>query len=121
VSVPDLQRILDDLICSAPESRGAMLLAADGTALAQATSGLPLAAEAISVRCQVLLQETLGVAERLDQGPVADVLLEADRGTLAMIPLRNGGCLCLVLQPGASTGRGLFAARRAAARLNDLL
>jgi len=121
VSVPDLQRILDDLVRSAPESRAAMVLDADGAALVQATSGLPLPAEAISVRCQVLLQETLGVAERLDQGPVADVLLEADRGTLAMIPLRNGCCLCLVLQSGAPTGRGLFAARRAAACLNDLL
>ena len=117
---PDLQPILADLVSSVPGSGGAIVLDADGAAVAQVPAVLPTDMSTISAHCSALLQETLAAAERLRQGPVTDILLEAERASLALIPLGSGGCLCLLLQPDASAGRGLYEARRAALRLNDL-
>ncbi len=119
-SSPELSAVLASLVCRVPGAVAALLLDPNGVPLARShgdTSGL----EAPADRLLGFLRRTLEVAERLDQGPVGDVLLEAERRTLALIPLRHGCCLLLLVRPAAPPGHVLFEARRAAAALTRVL
>jgi predicted regulator of Ras-like GTPase activity (Roadblock/LC7/MglB family) len=69
----------------------------------------------------MLLRETVAAAEGLGQGSVTDVLLEAERASLALIPLKTSCALCLLLAPDAIPGQGIFEARRAASALDQAL
>ena len=117
----DLQGILTDLVSRVVGSRGAILLDKDGVSIAQAPQGPALDLEAVGALSRPLLQDTLAAAARRGQGAVLEVLLEAERATLAMIPLKHSCYLCLLLSPEAALGRGLFEARRAASALDQAL
>jgi predicted regulator of Ras-like GTPase activity (Roadblock/LC7/MglB family) len=121
MSSVDLQAVLVDLLGRVTGLRGAILLDNQGLPIAQASQEPGLALEAAGAGAGLLLRETLAAAERLQQGAVGEVLLEAERMTLAMIPLRNSCCLCLFLEPEAVLGRGLFEARKAAFALEQSL
>jgi predicted regulator of Ras-like GTPase activity (Roadblock/LC7/MglB family) len=117
---PELSAVLASLVCRVPGALAALLVDRHGVPLARShgdTSGL----EAPANRLVALLRRTLEAAERLDQGPVGDVLLEAERRALALVPLRDGCCLLLLVQPAAPPGHVLFEARRAAAALTRVL
>lgn len=117
----ELQGILEDLLTRVAGSRGAILVDGDGVAIAQASRGaLPLL-EGLGSGCAMLLRESMAAAEPLDQGPVTDLLLEAEGGTVALIRLKASCALCLVLAPDAVPGRSLFEARRAAYALDQAL
>ena len=117
----ELQGILEDLLIRVAGSRGAILVDGDGLAIAQASRGaLPLL-EGLGTGCTMLLRESMAAAERLGQGPVTDLLLEAERATVALIPLKASCTLCLVLAPEAITGQGVFEARRTAFALDQAL
>lgn len=117
----DLNEILADLLGRVAGVRGAILVDQDGVLIAQASRGPAVDLEAAGAGAGLLLRETVAAAERLGQGTVGEVLLEAERGTVAMIPLKNACCLCLLLGPDAVLGRGLFEARRAAFALDQSL
>jgi|GEM_PF-1046329 len=117
----DLQSVLDSLVSRVAGARGAILVDRDGVPIARASRGPGVDLEAAGAGAGLLLRETLAAAERLGQGMVGEVLLEAERGTVAMIPLKNACCLCLLLGPDAALGRGLFEARRAAFALDQSL
>ena len=117
----DMQAILTDLVGRVGGCLGAILVDKDGVPVAQAAQGPAVDLEAIAALSHPLLQGTLAAAARLGQGAVSEVLLEAERATLAMIPLKNSCFLCLLLAPEAMLGRGLFEARRAASALDCVL
>jgi len=117
----DFQEVLADLLRRVTGLRGAILLDQEGMAIAQATQGAGLDLEAAGAGAGLLLRDTLAAAERLGQGEVGEVLLEGERMTVAMIPLRNSCSLCLLLSPDAVLGRSLFEARRAAFALDQSL
>ncbi len=117
---PEFGAVLASLVCRVPGALAALLLSCDGFPLAR-SHGDTSALEAQADRCLALLRGMREAAERLDQGPVETVLFEAERRTLALVPLRDGGCLSLLLQPAAPPGQALFEARRAAAALDRVL
>jgi predicted regulator of Ras-like GTPase activity (Roadblock/LC7/MglB family) len=117
----DMQEILSDLLDRVAGSRGAIIFDQDGVPIAHATQDPALDVDAVGAGCSLLLRDTLAAAERLAQGTVADILLEAERATVAMIPLKNACSLCLLLAPNAVVGRGLFEARKAAFTLDQAL
>ena len=117
----DFQAALTDLLRRVAGSRGAILLDQEGIPIAQASLGPGLDLEAAGAGAGLLLQETLAAAERLGQGTVGEVLLEGERMTVAMIPLKNACSLCLLLGPEAVLGRSLFEARKAAFALDQSL
>lgn len=117
----DFQAVLDDLVRRVPGSRAALLLDQEGMSIAQTGPGSGLDLEAAGAGAGLLLRETLAAAERLGQGAVGEVLLEAERVTVAMIPLKNACSLCLLLGPEAVLGRSLFEARKAAFALDQSL
>ncbi len=117
----DFQAVLADLLNRVPGSRGAILLDQEGMAIAQASQGPGPDLEAASAGAGLLLRETLAAAERLGQGEVGEVLLEGERMTVVMIPLKSACSLCVLLASDAVLGRSLFEARRAAFALDQSL
>lgn len=117
----DIQAVLAELVKRVAGSRGAILVDKDGVPIAQAAQDPAVDLEAVGALSRPLLQDTVDASERLGQGRVMEVLLEAERATLAMIPLKNSCYLCLLLSPEAILGRGLFEARRAASALDYVL
>ena len=116
-----MQEILENLVSRVGGARGAILLDKDGVPIAQAPQGPAFDLEAVGALSRPLLRDTLAAAARGGQGAVLEVLLEAERATLAMIPLKNSCYLCFLLSPEAMLGRGLFEARRAASALDQAL
>jgi predicted regulator of Ras-like GTPase activity (Roadblock/LC7/MglB family) len=119
-SSPELSAVLASLVCRVPGAVAALLLDPNGVPLAR-SHGDTSALESPADRLLTFLRRTLEVAERLDEGAVGDVLFEAERRTLALVPLRHGCCLLLLVQPAAPPGHVLFEARRAAAALTRVL
>jgi len=117
----DLQGILEELLARVAGSRGAILVDDAGVAIAQASRGSLPQLEALGAGCTLLLRETAAAAERLGQGPLSDLLLETERATLALIPLKAGCSLCVVLAADAIPGQSVFEARRAALALEPSL
>ena len=121
MSPTDLQTILADLVGRVAGLRGAILVDHEGIPIAQASQRSGQDLEAAGAGAGLLLRETLAAAGRLGQGAVSEILLEAERATIAMIPLKNDCCLCLLLGSEAVLGRGLFEGRRAAFALDQSL
>ena len=121
MSPVDFQAILDDLLRKVVGGRGAILLDQGGVSIAQASQGPGVDLEAAGAGASLLLRESLAVAERLGHGQVGEVVLEAERMTIAMIPLKNACSLCLLLSPESVLGQSLFEARRAAFALDQSL
>ncbi len=119
-SSPELAVVLTSLVCRAPGALAALLTDGDGVRLAQSHGDLA-GLEAAADRCLTLLRRSLEVGVRLEHGPLREVLLEAEQQTLALLPLRHGCCLMLLMRPGAPAGHALFEARKAAATLNRVL
>jgi predicted regulator of Ras-like GTPase activity (Roadblock/LC7/MglB family) len=117
----DFQALLDELLRKVVGGRGAILLDQGGVPIAQVSQGTGLDLEATGAGASLLLRESLAVAERLGHGQVGEVVLEAERMTIAMIPLKNACCLCLLLTPETVLGQSLFEARRAAFALDQSL
>jgi predicted regulator of Ras-like GTPase activity (Roadblock/LC7/MglB family) len=117
----DFQGVLADLLHRVAGLHGVILLDQEGMPIAQASQVPGLNLEAAGAGAGLLLRETLAVAERLGQGEVGEILLEGERMTVAMLPMKNACSLCLLLAPEAVLGRSLFEARRAAFALDQSL
>ncbi len=115
------QGILTDLLQKVAGLRGAILVDQEGMTIAQAgrESGPDL--EAAGAGAGLLLRETLAAAERLGQGEIGEILIEGERMTVAVMPLKSTCSLCVLLGPEAVVGRSLFEARRAAFALDQAL
>ncbi len=117
---PEFAAILASLVCRVPGALAALLLGGDGALLARSHGeAADLAARADRLRG--LLRLTQDAAAQVDHGPVREVFLEAERRSLALMPLRSGCSLVLLLRSAATPGQALFEARRAAATLNRIL
>lgn len=121
MSFPELQAVLASLLGRVAGSRGAILLDQDGLPIVQVSQDPGLDLERVGAMSRELLRETLAAAGRIGQGRIAEVLLEAEQATLAVIPLKDARSLCLLLAPDAALGRGLFEARRTAFALDQAL
>jgi predicted regulator of Ras-like GTPase activity (Roadblock/LC7/MglB family) len=115
------QGILTDIVQRLAGLRGAILVDQEGMVIAQASQGVGPDLEAVGAGAGLLLRETLAAAERLGQGEIGEVLIEGERMTVAVMPLKSACSLCLLLGPEAVLGRSLFEARRAAFALDQTL
>lgn len=108
---------LAELIGRAAGIRTALLLDTQGSLVAHADreglTDLPL----LALACRRMVREAQAAADRLAQGPPGQIVLEAERATLAILPGADGRTLCLVLAPEGIPGRALFEARRTLAAL----
>ncbi len=119
-SSPELAVVLASLVCRAPGTLAALLIDGDGVPLARSHND-PSGLEAVADRCLALLRRSREAGARLEHGPAREILLEAEQRTLALLPLRHGGCLLLLLRPGAPVGHALFEARKAVTAIDRVL
>ena len=111
---------LTDLLGRVAGLRAALLLDENGSLVAHADRDELADAPLFAISCYRMARETLAAAERLGQGPVGQIVLEAEHGTLALLPGEEGRTLCLVLSPQGIPGQACFEARRLLAALAPL-
>jgi len=121
VSAFDFPTLLEDLLSRVAGTEGALVLDEQGFPIAQAGRAARVNLEAAGAEASLLLRETMAASERLGHGGVTEILVETERARLAMIPLKNNCCLCLLMGPESMVGRGLFEARRTACVLDQSL
>lgn len=107
----DLPRLLAGLFDRVAGLQVALYLDRHGSLVSHAGGGGLAEAQRLAVACQRLARETAAAADRLGHGPAAQIVLEAERATLALLPAGEG-CLCLLLGEAALVGQALFEARR---------
>ena len=117
MSQRDATEALTDLLGRVAGLRSALLLDENGSLVAHADREGLADAPLFAISCHRMARETLAAAERLGQGPVGQIVLQAERGTLAILPGEDGRTLCLVLSPQGIPGQACFEARRLLAAL----
>jgi predicted regulator of Ras-like GTPase activity (Roadblock/LC7/MglB family) len=115
----DLAEPLTGLLTRVPGLRSVFLLDARGSLAGHADRGGLVDLPLLALSCHRLARETLGTALRLQQGPVGQIVLEAERVTLLLLPAEDGRTLCLLLDPEAAAGQALFEARKLFALLTE--
>ncbi len=111
---------LTDLLGRVAGLRSALLLDENGSLVAHADREGTADASLFAIPCYRMARETLAAAERLGQGSVGQIVLQAERGSLAILPWQDGRTLCLVLSPQGIPGQACFEARRLLAALPSL-
>lgn len=117
----DFDGALQALLARTPGVRGCALLDRDGILLASATAGPEVSGEDLGARCSLFLRELATVAPRLGGGALRATVLDAEGGSLVLIPLQEGCGLVLLLEPDGGLGQALFEARKAGFTLNAAL
>jgi predicted regulator of Ras-like GTPase activity (Roadblock/LC7/MglB family) len=112
---------------AAPAVRGAALITQDGLVIAAYPPGWdadihdPTGGEHVAATAAVLAGQAERILTRLDQGRLEQVLMEGERGTLAVLGVTADAALALLIDKGAKLGLTLHAARQAAGQVRDIL
>jgi len=101
--------------------RGCVLLDPDGILLASALAGPDVNGEDLGARCGLLLRELAAVTPQLGGGLLRMTLLDAERGSVVLVPLRGNYGLALLLERDGNLGQALFEARKVGFALNAAL
>lgn len=117
----DFEAALRMLLSRTPGVRGCALLDRDGILLASATASPELSGEDLGARCSLLLRELATITPRLGGGALRATILDAEKGSLVLIPLESNCGLVLLLEPEGNLGQALFEARKAGFTLNTAL
>jgi len=95
-----LQRALDDLMKQAPEIRGALVVSKDAFLVASAIDD----AETIGPIAANLVDLADKAAQRLSQGSVQRVIVDASEGTIAAVPAGPDAMLVCVVRKQVKLG-----------------
>ena len=112
---------LRSLLERAAGVRGCVLLDPDGILLGSALAGPEINGEDLGARCSLLLRELATVTPRLGGGPLRASILDAEGGSLVLVPLRGNYGLVLLLEQDGNLGQALFEARKVGFALNVAL
>ena len=122
-----LLRRLAALQRAVPAVRGAALITPDGLVMAAYPPGWdadindPTGGEQVAALAAVLAGHAERALTRLDQGDFRHILIEGERGTLAIVQAGVDATLAVLLAPEAAIGLALHAARQAAPDLRSAL
>ena len=117
----DFEAALRTLLARSPGVRGCALLDRDGILLASAVTTAEVSGEDLGAGCGLLLREIATVTPRLGGGALRATILDAERGSLVLIPLQSNCGLVLLLEPDGNLGQALFEARKVGFTLNTAL
>jgi predicted regulator of Ras-like GTPase activity (Roadblock/LC7/MglB family) len=112
---------------AAPGVRGAALITQDGLVIAAYPPGWdadihdPIGGEHVAATAAVLAGQAERILTRLDQGALEQVVMEGERGLLAVQRATADAALALLIAKDAQLGLTLHAARRAAAEIRAIL
>lgn len=110
-----------------PAVRGAALISAEGLVIAAYPPGWdadihdPTGAEHVAALAAVMAGQAERALARLDQGAFQQIVVEGERGTLAIVQAHTDAALTLLIERGAALGLALHAARAAAHDLSAIL
>jgi len=122
-----LLRSLAELIQAAPEIRGAAIMTHDGLVIASYPPGWdadihdPTGGENVAAMAAVVVGLAEKTLTRLDQGELQRVVMEGQRGTMAVLPATPDSALALLIAQDARLGLILYAAREAAEQIRTIL
>ena len=122
-----LLRCLAALIYAAPEIHGAAIMTHDGLVIASYPPGWdadihdPTGGENVAAMAAVVVGLAEKTLTRLDQGGLERVLMEGERGTVAVFPATPDSALALLIAKDARLGLILHAARQAADQIRSIL
>lgn len=117
----DFEAALRSLLERTAGVRGCVLLDGDGILLASALAGPDVSGEDLGAHCGLLLRELATVTPRLGGGPLRATILDAERGSIVLLPLRGNYGLALFLGREGNLGQALFEARKVGFALNAVL
>lgn len=110
-----------------PAVRGAALISAEGLVIAAYPPGWdadihdPTGGEHVAAMAAVMAGQAERALARLDQGAFQQIVVEGERGTLAIVQSHTDAALTLLIERGAPLGLALHAARQAAQDLSAIL
>jgi predicted regulator of Ras-like GTPase activity (Roadblock/LC7/MglB family) len=122
-----LLRALANLHQQAAGLRGAALITQDGLVIAAYPPGWegdihdPTGGEHVAAMAAVVAGEAERILTRLDQGELQQVVMEGERGTIAVLRASRDAALALLLDKDAKLGLVLNAARQTAAGIRATL
>jgi predicted regulator of Ras-like GTPase activity (Roadblock/LC7/MglB family) len=122
-----LLRSLAALHNAAPEIHGAAIMTHDGLVIASYPPGWdadihdPTGGENVAAMAAVVVGLAEKTLTRLDQGGLERVVMEGERGTVAVFPATADSALALLIAKDARLGLILHAARQAAEQIQSIL
>jgi predicted regulator of Ras-like GTPase activity (Roadblock/LC7/MglB family) len=112
---------LNKIVENTPGAAGAILMGFDGIAVMQhmneAFAERDL--ESIAMEMSFRFMELRKAAEALDLGPISDITVKADGGTILCRVLSDEYFVCALLDDPAHFGKGRWILRSTAASLNE--
>jgi len=122
-----LRRTLAGLHREAPGVRGSAVITIDGFVLAVYPPGWdsdiqdPTGGENVAAMSAVVVGQAERTMARLAQGELERVLMEGEKGVVAVLPITHDSALALLIDKDAKLGLTLHAARRAAQEVRGVL
>jgi predicted regulator of Ras-like GTPase activity (Roadblock/LC7/MglB family) len=122
-----LLRSLAALHRDAPEIRGSAIITYDGLVIVSYPPGWdadihdPTGGENVAAMAAVVASLAERSMTRLDQGGLKRVVMEGERGTVAVFPATPDSALALLIAKDAKLGLTLHAARQAADQIRTVL
>jgi predicted regulator of Ras-like GTPase activity (Roadblock/LC7/MglB family) len=115
-----LDRAIADLLAQAPEVEAAAVVSFDGLPMA---SALPATMDEDRVAAMSAALLSLGerAAEGLGRGPLSQVYIEGEHGTVFLVSADDEAVLVAVASKGAKVGMMLYEVKRAAAAVAEAL
>ena len=122
-----LRRVLQALHRNAPGIRGTAIITVDGLVIAAHPPGWdsdihdPTGGENVAAMAAVALSTAERTMSRLAQGELERVLMEGEKGMVAVFPISADVGIAVLIQKDAKVGLTLQAARRAADEIRVIL
>lgn len=122
-----LRRSLQTLHRHAPAIRGSAIITHDGLVIAAFPPGWdenihdPTGGDHVAALAAVVAGQAERTLARLDQGKMERVLMEGERGTIAVLPITHDAALAILVQKDAKLGLTLHAARQTADEIHTVL
>jgi predicted regulator of Ras-like GTPase activity (Roadblock/LC7/MglB family) len=123
-----LKHSLQTLHRQAPALRGSAIITQDGLVIAAHPPGWdggdindPTGGEHVAALAAVVAAEAQRTLTRLAQGTMERVLMEGERGTIAVLPITSDSALAILIQKDAKLGLTLHAAKQTADSLRTVL
>lgn len=122
-----LRRSLQTLHRNAPSIRGSAVITQDGLVISAFPPGWdedihdPTGGDHVAALAAVVAGQAERTLTRLDQGELERVLMEGERGTIAVLPITHDAALAILVQKDAKLGLTLHAARQTADEIHAVL
>jgi len=117
----EIKEALDALVKKVDGGIASILISNDGEAIEWCSTDSSFDVEWIGARFGVVVRDILAAVKRQDQGVVRGIVVEFERGSLVVLPLRDLFFLLLLIQPEGNLGQALFQCRMSASRLEKEL